>query len=149
MGINFQVAAEAAMAADDEDVVEVPIAGQVFYARRPTTAQAMLLNQSLNGTGAARLSATFRLVEGLMGEKAQALVEDLIWARRIDLGDLIGGSDQNPDGGLIDQIFAEFTGRPTAPSTDSSGSQSAGGRRSTGRSPGKGSTRSPSPSIDS
>lgn len=142
MGIEFKVAGEAALPGEDEKVVEVPINGRVFLARRPTTAQAVLLNTSLTGHGGDRLSAVFRLVEGLMGEEALQVVQDLIWERKIDFGDLVGGSEQNPDGGLIDQIFSEFAQVPTEPSTASSRSPRSGGRRSTGRSPGKGSTHS-------
>jgi hypothetical protein len=150
MGINFNVAAEAHEAAKDEQVVEVPIDGTVYLARRPTTAQAALLSMAMATTdGAARLASVFRLIEGLLGEEALGAVQNLVWARRIDFGDLIGGSEENPDGGLVDQIFAEFSKFPTEPSTDSSSSRTAGGRRSTGRSPGKGSIRSTSPSTDS
>lgn len=149
MSIEFKVAAEAALVAEDEDVVEVPINGTMYYARRPSTAQAVLLNAALTGVGGDRLSAIFRLIEGLLGEEALTEVQNLVWSRRLDLGDLVGGSEQNPDGGLLDLIFAEFAGRPTEPSTASSPSQRNGGRRSTARTPGKGSTRSTSPSTAS
>lgn len=147
--LEFNVAAEAAEVAEDEDIVEVPINGKVFQARRPTVAMGALLNANLNSTGPDRLTVVFRLVEGFMGPEAREEIEALIWDRKIDYGDLIGGSEQNPEGGLIDRLFEAFAERPTTPSTGSSPSQAAGGRRSTGRSPGKGSTRSPSPSTAS
>jgi hypothetical protein len=147
--IEFNVAAEAAGLAEDEDVFEVPIEDEVYIARRPTTAQGALLNVALSGTGVSRLSAVFSLLEGLIGEEGRAHIERLVWERRVDLDDLVGGSEQNPEGGLIDQIFEAFSERPSQPSTDSSSSRATGGRRSTGRSPGKGSTRSPSPSTAS
>jgi hypothetical protein len=150
MPISFAIAAEAAEPAAEEKVVEVPIGDRVFYARRPTVAQAALLNKSLAAPILAdRIVAVFRLIEGLLGEDARDLIEELLWSRRIDLDDLVGGSEQNPEGGLVDQIFSEFSAFPTVPSTGSSASRRSGGQRSTGRSPGKGSTRSPSPSSAS
>lgn len=147
--IDFKIAAEAASTPEDEDVVEVPIEGVTYLARRPTLAMSALMTASLNSKGGDRLSAVFKLIGGLMGDDARDHIERLVWDRRINYEDLIGGSEDNPDGGLIDQIFAEFTARPTGPSTGSSASPGTGGRKSTGRSPGKGSTRSTSPSTDS
>lgn len=146
MGIAFKAAAEAYELGEDEDVIEVPIEGVVYTARRPTVAQASLM---LSGGD---LLIAFKLIEGIMGRKARDHIERLVWERKIDLDDLIssGGTEQNPDGGLIPQIIEEFAkSRPTPPSTDSSPSQTTGGRRSTGRSPGKGSTLLTSPSTDS
>lgn len=150
MAIAFQAAAHAAEISPNEDVVEVPIDGVVYKARRPTPMQGALLNEALTSTsGAARLSAVFKLIQALLGTEAREVLEEMAWDRRIDFPDLIGGSEQNPEGGLLDQIFAEFAARPTEPSTDSSSSQTPGGRKSTGRSPGKGSIRSDSPSTAS
>lgn len=149
MAIEFKVAAEASEAAEDEDVVEVPIEDKVYFARRPTLAQGALLNATLNSPGAERLTAVYGLVQSLIGEEGRAHIERLVMDRKIDFGDLMGQSEQNPKGGLIDQIFAEFAERPTPPSTASSASPASGGRKSTGRSPGRGSTRSASPSTDS
>ncbi len=149
MGISFHAAAKAAEVGENEDVVEVPIDGKVYLARRPTVAQSTLLNIALAGQRQERLVAVFQIVDALLGNEARQIIERMIWERRIDFPDLIGGSDQNPEGGLIDQIFAEFAARPTEPSTDSSSSQTPGGRTSTGRSPGKGSIPSPSRSSNS
>lgn len=149
MVIEFAVAAEASEVGEDEDVVEIPIDGVTYQARRPTVAQGALLNVALASKGVKALSAVYELIGGVMGEDARAHIERLVWARRIDFDDLVGGSEKNPDGGLIDQIFEAFTEFPTKPSSGSSPSRPTTGRRSTGRSPGKGSTRSPSPSTDS
>lgn len=146
MPIGFAVAAKASETPQDEDVVEVPIDDVIYFARRPTTAMGALLTDALQS---GQLGTVYKLIEGLLGEDARKHVERLVWARRVDFDDLIGGSEQNPEGGLIDQIFAEFAGHPTEPSTASSASPRTGGRRSQGRSPGKGSTRSTSPSTDS
>lgn len=153
MALAFKVAAEAADISEDEDVVEVPIDDMVYVARRPTTAQGMLLGAALSHGGEERNTIIFDLISALMGPEALAHVKKLILARRIDFDDLLGGgSDENPDGGLIDMIFAEFAAsddRPTQPSAASSSSRAAGGRKSTGRSPGKGSTRTTSRSTGS
>lgn len=146
MGISFAASAEAYAVGEDEDVVDVPIEGIVYKARRPTTAQAALM------VGKADLMVAYNLVEGLMGRQARDHIERMVWERKIDLADLIDpdGTEQNPDGGLIPQIIQEFSaGRPTQPSSGSASSQTTGGRRSTGRSPGKGSIPSTSPSTDS
>ena len=146
MGISFAASAEAYAVGEDEDVVEIPIEGIVYKARRPTTAQAALM------VGGGDMQIAFNLIEGLMGPQARAHIERLVWARKIDLADLLDpeGTEQNPDGGLIPQIIQEFSAaRPTQPSSGSASSQTTGGRRSTGRSPGKVSSRSTSRSTDS
>jgi hypothetical protein len=141
--IEFSVAAREQTVQEDEDVVEVPIDGKVYLARRLTMAQSALLNEALNGSGSGRVRATFDLIQGFMGPEALEHIERLIWERRIDFNDLLGGgSEQNPGGGLIDQIIEQFSARPTQPSTASSPSPVSGGRRSTGRSRGKGSVPS-------
>ena len=149
MGISFTVAAKAREAKEDEDIVEVPIEDKVYIARRPSVAQSALLANAFSGTGIERLSSVFDIIEALMGSEALDHIKRLIWARRIDLDDLIGGSEGNPDGGLVDQVMAEFADRPTEPSTDSSEQPSDSGRRSRGRAPGKGSTLSASDSTSS
>lgn len=149
MGISFEVAAKASEVEEGEDVVDVPIEGVVYKARRPTVAQSALLSASFTGTGVARLNAIFDTIQALMGDEAVAHVKRLVWARRIDLDDLYGGSEKNPNGGLVDQIIAEFANRPTEPSTDSSEQPDESGRRFRGRSAGRGSTLSVSESTSS
>lgn len=141
--IEFAVAAEAAEVDEDEDIVEVEIDGVKYTARRPTTAQSALLAVALTQTGTERLSAIFNIAEALLGTEGREHIERLVWARRIDLDDLIGGNEKHAEG-LLDSIFSEFSERPTQPSADSASSQPVGGRKSTGRSPGKGSIHSAS-----
>lgn len=142
--IEFFAAAKAAEIGEDEDVVDVTIAGEVYKARRPTTAQIALIV----ATGGRDLGVIFRVIESVLGQEALGVIEDMIWNRQIDLPDLYGGSEQNP-GGLLGKIIEEFKGNPTRPSTGSSSSRPTGGQRSTGRSPGRGSTRSTSASTSS
>ena len=144
MGIAFKVAAEAELAGDNEDVVEVPIEDVTYVARKPTTAQLAVFYASDN-----QFKAVFDLLGDMIGDDAVEHIKRLIHERRIDFSDLLGGSEENEDG-LITQIINEFgTGRPTQPSTGSSATPTTGGRKSTRRAPGKGSTSSPSESTSS
>jgi hypothetical protein len=152
MGIEFRVAAKSARATADQDVVEVTFPNPigVVKAVRPTSAQAELIGESL------RISPTRGALEFVgvtMGAKVESYLRGLLLDGTLDREDIIGGWGENDEGknvdGLIDQIMEEFTGRPTEPSTDSSSSRATGGRSSTRRSPGKGSTRSTSPSSAS
>jgi hypothetical protein len=148
--LEFAAAATAHEAGEDEDVVEVGLAGRTLIARRPTTAQSVLFSSmQMDGDGGKRASGMFTMLDILFNPSDRAYIKNLILERKLDFDDLIGGSEQNPDGGIIDSILAEFGARPTQPSTDSSPSRAAGGRKSTGRAPGKGSTRSTSRSTDS
>lgn len=147
--LEFAAAAEASEAGEDEDVVEVNVAGKEYLARRPSTAQYAKFIAAQNGDGADQTAALFNMVRAILGEDGYQHISRLIDKRAIDMDDLYGGSGQNPDGGIIDRIMGEFGARPTQPSTASSSSQGGTGRRSTGRSPGKGSTRSTSPSTAS
>lgn len=131
--------------------------GEVFEARVPTSAQIMIFLSSLRDTenmghwdGVQRfLKNTFKN-EGDY-ERIYELMEEGV----IDVPDIIGGSEAGEDGEGRPSLFAQLTeeasgGRPTQPSSDSSKrSEEDSGRRSTGRSPGKGSIRSNSPSTDS
>ena len=145
--IELNVAARAAEIGEDEEVVEVPIDGVVYQARRLTLMQSAQL-ATARTTGIGIVNVLWQLIEGMLGTEAREHLERLVWERRIDLDDFIGGSEQNPKG-LIDQIQEHFTGHPTKPSTGSSSSQAATGRKSTVRSRGKGSIQSDSPSADS
>lgn len=146
---EFVVAAKAEQQEPDEDYIEVKIGDRVLRAYRPTTAQLALLTTAMASDGFDQMSAIFNAIESFLGADGLAYIRELITQRAIDIDDLIGGSEQNPDGGILDAIVEEFSARPTQPSTASSSSQRSTGRRSTGRSPGKGSTQSSSPSTDS
>lgn len=142
--IEFYAAAKSAELGEGEDVVQVNLDGTNYPAVKPTTAQIALMV----ATGGKDMGVIFRVIESILGVEALDVIEQMIWDRRIDLPDLFGGSEQNPKG-LLGQIIEEFRGNPTPPSTESSNSRQAGGRRSTGRSPGKGSIHSPSTSDSS
>lgn len=148
--LEFAAAAEASQADDDEDVIEVNLFGMEVEARRLTVAQSALLTEARVRGGGAQVPAIFDAIGDMFGAEALRHVRTLIHERRIDMGDLLGGSDQNPEGGVIDKIMEAFADeRPTQRSTASSSSRGNGGPRSTGRSPGRGSTRSTSDSASS
>lgn len=148
--IEFKTAANKAETPEDEDYVEVPIDGEVYHARTPSAGQMALFAAAFADDLPGQAQAIFDMLEAMMGEEATRHIKQLLKDRSIDMGDLYGGGTElNPDAGLIDSIMEELAGRPTQPSTASSRSQASGGRKSTGRSPGKGSTRSGSPSTAS
>lgn len=138
MSIEFFAAAKTAELGPDEDYITITIEGEDYQARRPTTAQLALVV----ATGGKDIGVIYRVLGSILPEDAVIAIEGMVWDRRIDLGDLFGGSEQNPKG-LLGQIVEEFReGNPTQPSTGSSKSRPTGGQRSTGRSPGAGSTHS-------
>lgn len=150
MGIEFHIAAAAERG--DEDVIEVDFGGDlgVREAKRITTAQAELLAAQIRQYPTL---GALEMIRASMGDEVAEHLRELLLAGIIDRNDLIGGWGENDEGkneiGLLDQIIRGFTGRPTAPSTGSSRSQSTGGRRSTVRTPGKGSIQSSSRSTGS
>jgi len=149
--LEFAAAAEASEAdKKDDGGLVVGLFGMEVVAEPLTTAQMALLTYARQQGGGAQVAAIFDAIQDIFGSEALAHVKRLIHQRRIDMGDLLGGTDQNPDGGVIDRVIEAFSdGRPTPPSTASSRSRAAGGRKSTGRSPGKGSTLSTSDQASS
>lgn len=146
MGLEFKVAARAAREDDENrDVIEVafpePIGTRL--ASRPTTAQAEILGEAIRNTPTL---AALEFVNITIGPEVADYLRNLLLDGSIERNDLIGGWGPNEDGrnevGLVDGIIAEFSGRPTGPSTASSGSRTTGGRKSTRRTPGVGSTAS-------
>lgn len=160
MGIEFNVAAKAKEAeelrasgddesADDLELVEVPIDGKIFRAKRPDASK---LTVVLTADAQQLPRMILKLIEDMFtipgkdgqdGKEVKKILQDLIWEGAITFSDLFIGTEQNPNG-LILQIASEFGGRPTEPSTASAASAQTGGRKSTVRSRGKGSTPSPS-----
>lgn len=112
----------------------------------PTAGQSTIL---FSAAGIAALSRAIHgiLKNNLVGD-GYARIVPMIEDGRVSLGLLFGG-DENNRRGIIDTAMAQASGRPTKPSSGSTGSPKGGGKRSTGRSPGKGSTLSSSPSTAS
>lgn len=150
---EFNIAAKDA-AGEDEEVLEIPFGERTLLAKRPTAGQIALFydraasDPTTDEPDNGPVGAVFNFLRGVLAEGDVPYLKKLISDGSIDFDLLLGGDDKN-DRGLVDAIMEEWAGRPTGPSSDSSPSREATGRRSTGRSPGKGSTRSASPSTDS
>lgn len=143
----------AARAADDEEerVLEFAIGDQEFRSRIPSTARVAMFIAAMTDdspTGEA-IGAIFAFLKDMLEGDGYRRLRKLISDDVIDMSTLTGGGDEN-DEGIVDWIISHAANdRPTPPSADSSSSRGSGGRRSTGRSPGKGSTLSPSLSAAS
>lgn len=147
---SFHAAAKAADS-EEEQILEFAIGDQEFRSRLPSTARVAMFIASMTdeaGTGES-LGAIFQFLKDMLLDDGYRRIRKLISTNVIDLSTLTGGTEFDDDG-IIDWIISEAAAqRPTPPSAASSGSQGNGGRRSTGRSPGKGSTLSASPSPGS
>lgn len=153
---EFKVAAKrAAKEVDDAtEVIEIPFGERTLIATVPTSGQAALFytrltrenNEEENDNGP--VNAVFGLLHSVLAKGDVPYIKELLGDSRIQFGTLFGGDGDN-DAGLVESLLKEAAGRPTEPSTDSSPSQESTGRRSTGRAPGKGSTRTTSKSTAS
>lgn len=149
---EFKVAAKEA-AGETEEVIEIVFGERTLVSRIPTSGQVALFYDRLASTSAGddedsgAVAAVFGLLRGVLAPGDVPYLKQLLQDRRIGFDVLLGGDEEGE--GLVDALMAEYAGRPTTPSTDSSASPESTGRKSTGRSPGKGSTRSASPSTAS
>lgn len=149
---EFKVAAKRA-AGEAKDEIEIPFGERTLIATPPSPGQVALFYDRAATTpteedpDAGPVSAVFGFLRGVLAEGDVPYLKGLLQDRRIEFETLLGGDDDGP--GLIDSIMEEYGARPTGPSTDSSASPESTGRPSTGRTPGKGSTRSTSPSTGS
>lgn len=158
--LEFATAAQAAVheetAQGEEQLLEFTVAGEKFAARRPTPGQVNILFSARAGESTRILWDIFRQIlvdvpeideEGnelpLRGPDSYERLRKLVWEGKITPALLFGGDELNSRG-ILDGIIAEFAGRPTESSTGSAASPRSTGRKSTGRSPGKGSTLSAS-----
>jgi hypothetical protein len=123
---------------DDAQVLEFSIGGEEFVANVPSTTQIVLLaTGSEAGTARSLLSAVLEFMEGILQGDGYKRFRKLM-VKGIITNDLLIGGDGDIDW-IIEQVSA---GRPPKPSSDSSPSPETGGKRSTGRAPGKGSIQS-------
>lgn len=147
--ISFNIAAEAAPQVVSDKTVTAVINGVEYEARPFSAGQLAMLNVDIaSGSMSQQTNGLLHFIEIVLGEEVRDIIADALRVGTIDMEDVLGGSEQNPDG-LIGAIVSEFSGRPTKPSSGSSSKPQPGGRRSTGRAPGKGSTRSSSAPTDS
>lgn len=140
----FQMAATRQAEVDEngeDDVIEFSIGEYEFTGQRPTPAQVSLLIGTGNLGGSASLGAAYRFLRGVLTQSSYNLFLTLIEDRKLT-DDILFGASEGNERGLIDNLIEQVAERPTQPPTDSSTSSELGGKKSTGRSPGKGSTLS-------
>ena len=149
---EFHVAAQDAV--DDEQgeekVLEFSVAGEDFIASVPTTGQIALVAGTSGGTETEQLSAVFGFLRGVLQGDGFIRLRRLIESGRVPF-EVVFGGDENNASGIVEWLVQAGLGdeRPTQRSGGSSSSRSTTGPRSTGRAPGKGSTRSPSQLVGS
>lgn len=134
----------------EERILEFGLAGQDFRLKVPTSTQIVLLATSSDtGTMRGMLGATMDFLEGVMLDDGFRRLRKLMAKGVVSHELLLGGDDDNEQG-IIDWIIEQVSdGTPPERPSDSSASPKAGGPRSTGRAPGKGSIPSGSPSAAS
>jgi len=141
---EFKAAAKAAAGGEDEKVLEFKLGDQEFVADKASTAQIALVIASMEDGGGAMVSSVFRFLKGVLHDDGYPRLRNLIASGVVPFGLLVGGDDDNEDG-IVDWIIEKSSDeRPTKQPADYLPSQAAGGQRSTGRSPGKGSKLSAS-----
>jgi hypothetical protein len=143
---EFYAAAQATVDEEqgEEKVLEFSLAGQEFVARIPTTGQVALVAGSGGRSQSDMIGAVFGFFRGVLLDDGWRRLHALLEDGTVPFEVLFGGDDNNATG-VVEWISTAAGGeRPTQPSRDSSPSPDGTGRKSTGRSPGKGSTRSTS-----
>lgn len=143
---EFKAAAKAADSPEDE-ILEFAIGDQEFRSKIPSTARVAMFIAALgeDATTAESVGAIFNLLRDVLLDDGYRRLRKLISDDVVDLSLLTGGGDENEDG-IVDWIIGQASDRPTPASSVSSSSPASAGKKSTGRSPGKGSTLSISPS---
>lgn len=131
----------AARAADDPDgeILQFRLAGIEFTADRATTSQMALVVAAMDDGGAQMVAAIFRFLRGVLHDDGYRQLRELVAGGAVTLDLLMGGDEDNEDGIVGWLIEKSADERPTRQPADYLPSQATTGRRSTGRSPGKGS----------
>lgn len=143
LAVKSQVEREGAeVEAEPEDYpLEFTLGPHEMKYRLPSQAQISLLIGTSNLGGAAALGAGYRFLRGTLDRRSYNVLLTLIEDGQISDDMLFGGEGENEEG-IVDWLIEQASERPTDPPTGSSGSSQPGGKKSTGRSPGKGSTLS-------
>lgn len=139
---EFQLAAERDQKIQDEgEILEFTLGDEVFQSKYPTPSQSSLVIGAFGLSEAEAVQSVYRFLKRVLLGDGFRRLKRMVDEEVIDFGMLFGGNAEN-ESGIVDWIIEEAASRPTQPSTASSSSQPSGGRRSTGRSPGLGSTLS-------
>lgn len=111
--------------ADDEDVVEIPINGTTYYARRPSSNSIALLYASMGTRQLAKqLAEIQQFLESCLEAEALRVLMEAVRKDALSYEELLE---------LSHGIIAEFAANPTGSSEDSSKSSAPTGRASTER----------------
>lgn len=141
----FQMAVERQVEEEEseheEQVLEFAIGGEEFVSAVPTPGQASIVIGAFGLGGGAGASSVFRFLRGVLKDDGYQRIQTLLERGKIDFDMLWGGSEGNEEG-VVDWLISKAAARPTRPQSGSSESSKPTGKKSTGRSPGKGSTLS-------
>lgn len=149
MRTSFEVAVQQQVEADENEEAEKPepwltfsLLDQEFViSERPTPSQNIVVIAALANGGAEPLRAIFAYLDNVLDGDGGRRIKRMVERKQISFDLLYGGDELNEEG-IVDRIMALASANPTDAPTDSSNSSSGTGKRSTGRSPGKGSTLS-------
>lgn len=134
--MRFQLAAKAdrsAKATKDDPKIIIELGEHKLEARYPVPGEMGLLFASLGTKNEVLAQAGLHeFLQGILSPKDYGIIRTLLADGSLEPGDLFGGTATN-DTSIIEYVIEEVAARPTNPSTDSSSSQTSGGRRSTGR----------------
>lgn len=146
MKMSFQVAAERSVEEleeikQGEPWFEFGLADVDFIVReKPSPGQIAALLGGLADTGPALVRAVLHFLENIIEDRQGKLLRRMLEQKKFDFGVLWGGDELNPKG-VVDTIVELASENPTGEPNGSSTQQPATGKRSTGRSPSKASTR--------
>lgn len=147
--LSFDVAAKAELDPEDVEIIEFTIGGKEddkpYVAFRPTTTQIAMFGTVTAGTvpSGERIAGIFDFLKAIVDaadyQRIRARLSD-----RDDPFELYGTDDSAGLITVLSGVVTYWAGFPTEPSGSSPTTPTPTGPRSTGRAPGKGSTRSTS-----
>lgn len=127
---------------EQEPWFEFSLLDQDFVVRnKPSTAQSAVLLAGMADGSAEFYAGVLNYLEAVVENGRGRIIRRFLSANQITWGLVWGGDDQN-EKGIVDTIIGLASANPTGGRSVSSSSPPATGKRSTGRSPGKGSTLS-------
>lgn len=143
---EFQMAVD--LAEEDEEAPEDVDYNQEFgfgsfvlHTRLPTPAENLAFVARGTRGGGGYIRAVWGFLERVCDPVDFQTLDRYVEEGRISYDLLYGGDEQNSHG-VIDMLIERASANPSPAPSASTRSQSSGGQRSTGRSPGRGSTRS-------
>lgn len=125
-----------------EPWLEFGLLGQTFtITDKPTMGQGAAVLGAMASGSAESVRGVLTFLDNVLDDTGGLRIRRMLERGQIEFELLWGGDDQNEEG-IVDYIIGEASEGPTQGATDSSPSQPTTGKKSTGRSPGKGSTLS-------